>query len=285
MLAAAVPDPVATAAGPAPKSDADTAPVKTAAATEAVAASAVASEISRAVVTRPATNAAAPAQASKAALDGMGRVEMIPVTDPAPAGPTVAPAPQRLELRPQIPAADERPTTTIVVEPEAVPLPTPAPPQAKRSTDPVSVFISRTSGKLYVRQKWKSLFEAPVTIANADQPLGTHVYTVMAVNDDAMRWTAISIPSDPRRAGDRTGVVQGKKTIRGKKHNREKPVVQVAMTAPEPTARAALDRITIPPEAIDRFASLLVPGSSIIVSDNRLSNETGEYTDFIVLTP
>ena len=33
------------------------------------------------------------------------------------------------------------------------------------------------------------------------------------------------------------------------------------------------------------IAALFIPGSSIIVSDNRLSDETGEYTEFIVLTP
>jgi lipoprotein-anchoring transpeptidase ErfK/SrfK len=278
MMAAAGPVPIDSATEPAPKPD--TLLVKTTAATEM--ASTVA-EVSRAVVTRPATNAAAPAQASKAAFDGRGRVELIPVTDPAPAAPAEAPVQPRLELRTQLPATDERPTP--IVEPETVPLPTPAPPQAKRSTDPVSIFISRKSGKLYVRQKWRPLFEAPVTIANSDQPLGTHVYTVMATKDDAVRWTAISIPSNPKRAAEHGKTVPGKQSNRGKKLNREKPAVQIAFAAPEPGARAALDRITIPPEAVERFASLLIPGSSIIVSDNGLSNETGEYTDFIVLTP
>jgi hypothetical protein len=35
---------------------------------------------------------------------------------------------------------------------------------------------------------------------------------------------------------------------------------------------------------VDRIAEMITPGSSLIVSDNRLSDETGEYTDFIVLT-
>ena len=51
-----------------------------------------------------------------------------------------------------------------------------------------------------------------------------------------------------------------------------------------PSASAALDRIVMPPELVERISELITPGSSLIVSDNKLSDETGEYTDFIVLT-
>jgi hypothetical protein len=51
------------------------------------------------------------------------------------------------------------------------------------------------------------------------------------------------------------------------------------------TAAEALDRITLPPEAIERISALVLPGSSLIVSDNALSGETDPDTDFIVLTP
>jgi hypothetical protein len=49
-------------------------------------------------------------------------------------------------------------------------------------------------------------------------------------------------------------------------------------------ANAALDRIEIPQDAIDRISELLTPGSSLIVSDYGISHETGKDTDFIVLT-
>ena len=44
---------------------------------------------------------------------------------------------------------------------------------------------------------WSRLFDTPVTIKNADKPLGTHVYTAMDLKDDgaSMRWTVVSIPS------------------------------------------------------------------------------------------
>jgi len=51
------------------------------------------------------------------------------------------------------------------------------------------------------------------------------------------------------------------------------------------TAKDALDRIHIPQEAIDRIGELLIPGSSLVVSDQGLGPETGKGTDFIVVTP
>ena len=41
----------------------------------------------------------------------------------------------------------------------------------------------------------------------------------------------------------------------------------------------------MPKEAVDRIGELLTPGSSLIVSDNGLSDETGLGTDFVVATP
>ena len=46
-----------------------------------------------------------------------------------------------------------------------------------------------------------------------------------------------------------------------------------------------MQRITLPTEAIERISALVLPGSSLIVSDNALSDETDADTDFIVLTP
>ena len=48
-------------------------------------------------------------------------------------------------------------------------------------------------------------------------------------------------------------------------------------------ANAALDRIAIPPDAVERISELLTPGSSL-VSDFPVSRETGKGTDFIVVT-
>ena len=48
-------------------------------------------------------------------------------------------------------------------------------------------------------------------------------------------------------------------------------------------AKAALDRVAIPQEAIDRIAEVMSPGSALIVSDEPMSRETGKGTDFIVV--
>jgi hypothetical protein len=50
------------------------------------------------------------------------------------------------------------------------------------------------------------------------------------------------------------------------------------------TAGAALKRIEIPQDTVERITQLLTPGSSLIISDYGISDETGQDTDFIVLT-
>jgi hypothetical protein len=48
-------------------------------------------------------------------------------------------------------------------------------------------------------------------------------------------------------------------------------------------AGAALDRITFAPEALDVISDVVLPGSSLIVSDEGPSRETGKDTDFVVV--
>ena len=48
-------------------------------------------------------------------------------------------------------------------------------------------------------------------------------------------------------------------------------------------AKAALDRIVIPQDTRDRIAEMVSPRSSLIISDEALSRETGQGTDFVVL--
>jgi hypothetical protein len=48
------------------------------------------------------------------------------------------------------------------------------------------------------------------------------------------------------------------------------------------SAKAALDRVVIPQDVLDRIAGI-APRSSLIVTDEALSSETGKGTDFVVL--
>ena len=129
--------------------------------------------------------------------------------------------------------------------------------EAKLALEPVSVYISRATQKLYVRRnthkRWAdggevfdATLEVPVTIRNPDKPIGTHVFTAMARNDAGLRWSAVTIDS-----GD--------------------------------DARSALDRITIPQDVLDRIAPTALPRSSIIVSDEPLSRETNYRTEFVAV--
>ena len=58
----------------------------------------------------------------------------------------------------------------------------------------------------------------------------------------------------------------------------------VQIHIPMPGAAEALDRITIPPEAMEKIASIISPGGSLLISDYSLTAtwETGKGTDFIV---
>jgi hypothetical protein len=126
-----------------------------------------------------------------------------------------------------------------------------------------------------VRQGFKELFDLPIKIDEPDRPIGTHIFTAMGLNDDgtAMRWTVVSIPSEYRHHAGRS------------KHAGGRTMDPEQVVATPSTAAEALDRIVLPPEAIEQISSLLMAGSSLIVSDNALSDETDADTDFIVLTP
>jgi lipoprotein-anchoring transpeptidase ErfK/SrfK len=132
---------------------------------------------------------------------------------------------------------------------------------------PISVFISRKEGKLFVRKGFEPVFTAPVTFQQPERPLGTHVFTALASNDDdSLHWNVVTVPTDWSRSSG--------------KGRTDEPV---SIGKPS-TAADVLDRVTIPPEAINRISELVSEGASLIVSDQGLGPETGRGTDFVVLT-
>jgi hypothetical protein len=147
--------------------------------------------------------------------------------------------------------------------------------QVARELEPVSVLISRKTQRLYVRQGFEPILESPVTILDADSPIGTHVFTAMARagSDTNLRWSVVSLHSGRSRGG----VVESQGRARGGRGRDVEP-----MLADTGSAKAALDRIVIPQEVLDRIASI-APRSSLIVTDEALSSETGKGTDFVVL--
>ena len=64
---------------------------------------------------------------------------------------------------------------------------------------PISVYVSRKLGKLFVRKGFAEVFEAPVTIAQPDEPLGTHIFTALEGHGDGtMRWNVASLADRAR---------------------------------------------------------------------------------------
>jgi hypothetical protein len=130
--------------------------------------------------------------------------------------------------------------------------------EAKLALEPVSVYISLPAQKIYVRRNthkpardgggevFDTSIEADITIRDPYMPIGTHVFTAMEQNDVGLHWTAVTIDD----ADD---------------------------------ARSALDRITIPQDVLDRIEPTALPRSSIIISDEPLSEETNYRTEFVAV--
>jgi hypothetical protein len=129
---------------------------------------------------------------------------------------------------------------------------------AKLALEPVSIYISRATQKLYVRRNthkpapdgggevFDATIEVPVTIRNPEKRIGTHVFTAIARQDAGLRWTAVTID-------DADG------------------------------AKDALDRVTIPQAVLDRIGPTALPRSSIVISDEPLSAETNYRTEFVAV--
>jgi hypothetical protein len=143
----------------------------------------------------------------------------------------------------------------------------------------IAVFVSRKDSKLYVRQNFAPLFDAPVTIAPSDRPLGTHVFTAQVDKNDSnlLHWSVVSLPAPTRNVerGDENERASRRRKMAGAGEIKPMPVPD------SPTE--ALDRLSIPADAMARIVEALSTGGSIIVSDQGINaGETGEGTDFIV---
>ena len=143
--------------------------------------------------------------------------------------------------------------------------------KAARDLEPVSVFVSRKTQRLYVRQAFQPILEIPVTIQDPDRPIGTHVFTAMERTGTDIRWSVVSLVG-----GRADGSEQNRPARNGGDSG-------VGAMATDLSAKAALDRIAIPQDTVDRIAEIVSPRSSLIISDEALSSETGEDTDFVVV--
>jgi hypothetical protein len=149
--------------------------------------------------------------------------------------------------------------------------------EAPRKPGTISVFVSRKTGRLYVRQNYQPLFDVPVEIRDPDRPIGTHVFTALDVDKDGktLHWSVVTMPAE---AAPRAEI----QTHHGRKSHREREEIVEQRISPSPSE--ALNRVDMPTEAVDRISEMMSPGSSLIISDQPMSGETGRDTDFIILT-
>jgi hypothetical protein len=180
----------------------------------------------------------------------------------------------KAELQPKLDAVTARREAAAAAETERAAA-AEAARQIAREFEPVSVLISRKTQRLYARQSFEPIFESPVTIADPDRPIGTHVFTAIerSSGDANLRWSVVSLDGG-RRPG---GTIEPHGRVRGGSGRGVEPIP----TDPD-SAKAALDRIVIPQDVMDRIAGI-APRSSLIVTDEALSPETGKGTDFVVL--
>jgi hypothetical protein len=171
--------------------------------------------------------------------------------------------------KPDAPKSDA--AAMAVPKPDATPDGVPRPPAkpadvlkdlpAKKT--PIAIFVSRKERRIYVRQDFEPLFDAPIVIAHPDQPLGTHVFTALEFLDDhaTLRWNVVSLPGEPPAKPARSA----ENERQSEKHagrRRDDDETKIVRDLPPPqTPAEALARIDIPQDVVDRISQMMVPGS------------------------
>jgi len=148
--------------------------------------------------------------------------------------------------------------------------------EAERRLEPVSILFSKKEGRVFIRQDWKEVYEAPITFKDPDRPIGTHLF--VAVDGDAdgkVKWSAVSVPSGATPSDDPPR----------KRSKNDKSAEPAPAPAPQgDTAAAALNRVEVADSARERIAELVWIGAQVIVTDNARSDEMDTDTDIIVST-
>lgn len=124
-------------------------------------------------------------------------------------------------------------------------------------------------GQIMVRQKFKPVFEAPISIADPEIALGTHFIEATKVDRFAGKaeWHALTLenhlsPATMKSLG----------------------ITDQSNTDTADAAARALDRITIPDNVRHRINLLISEGASVSISDTGIGPETGAGTDFVTIT-
>jgi predicted nucleic acid-binding Zn-ribbon protein len=132
--------------------------------------------------------------------------------------------------------------------------------QADSQGGPIAIFVSRKEGKILVHHGLVPLLTIPVVVEDPDRPLGTHVFTAVGSTEDGsgIGWKLMTDSANPSAPVDNKNPVQ----------------------APS-RATEALNRIRWPNEAGDRLIDFLVPGASLVISDDELGPLTRSWCERI----
>ena len=126
------------------------------------------------------------------------------------------------------------------------------------------------TGRIYVRQDFKPVFDAAIEIKDNHLELGAHLLSLTSLNKDngTANWVSMSLRD------------------RLSKSLRRKFSVTETNAAAQKDINEVLSRFEIPQEVRDRIEGLLMQGTSISISDKGFSNLTNREggTDFILRT-
>ena len=181
-------------------------------------------------------------------------------------------APAEAELQPKINALAAARKTAVAAEEARSEAEQAA--HALARPEPVSVFISRKTQRLYVRQAFEPIFDIPITIRDSDLPIGTHVFTALerGGREGELQWSVVSF------VGSNVGMTETQGT-----GTRYRALDSTVNETNPPNAKVALDRVIIPEDTVDRITQLVSPRSSLIISDEGPSSETGQGTEFVII--
>ena len=147
---------------------------------------------------------------------------------------------------------------------------------AARRSKPLSVLISLRAERIYVRQGFEPVFEAPIRLDEPPRKIGTYVLTAMQYdrrNPDSFDWRLVtaqppSFAEPPRR-------------------NRQYDDRDDARASGSAAAvlSASLDNLKIPDEIVAMISERARPGASLIITDRELkADENGSNTEFVLQT-
>ena len=150
----------------------------------------------------------------------------------------------------------------------------------QRRAKPLSIFVSLKSQRIFIRQGFEPVLEAPITVDDPPGAVGTHVLTVIDYDKagDNFDWQLVTAQQP------RPFVEPVEDAPKNKKDKRSPLPVTPRSPLNIEAANVALDAIRVPQEVQEMIAERARPGTSLIISERDLSGETGKGTEFVVLT-